>query len=78
MTVSVLGLFLKVSWFGLRCVTVAFPGHADFFIARRAQVGSFLNSVYAAWKKWYKIALKGEAKYAIEMAFCWRPMVAQH
>ena len=31
-TVSVLGLFLKVSCFGLRCVIVAFPGHADFFL----------------------------------------------
>ena len=31
-TVSVLGLFLKVSCVGLRCVIVAFPGHADFFL----------------------------------------------
>ena len=29
--VSVLCLFLTVSWVGLQCVIVAFPGHTHFF-----------------------------------------------
>ena len=31
MTFSILFLFLAVSWVGLQCVTVAFPGHSHFF-----------------------------------------------
>ena len=38
MTVSVLGLFFLVSWFGLQCVIVVFPYHThllfqDFSVA---------------------------------------------